>query len=121
MCYSLSTHIKYLKVLFFIQGRDVAASPVLNVGWPPIALVNVPTHLETYSDDVEITAKFTANLCSQMLVTPTDVLGEDYQGLKVPTTDSRLLRKLPFEAYLELVSCPPPTGRYTNQLTECQV
>ena len=108
----------------FLQGRDVAASPLLNVGWPPIALVNVPTHLETYSNDVEITAKFTANLCSQMLVTPTDMLGEvgeNHQRLNVPTSDSRLLRKLPFEAYLELVSCPPPTGGYNNQLTDCQV
>ena len=102
-------------ILFHVQGRDVAASPLLNVEWPPIALVNVPTHLETYSNDVEITAKFTANLCSQMLITPTDILGEE-EGLKV--SDSRLLRKLPFEAYLELISCPPPMR---NQLTECQV
>ena len=94
----------------------MAASPLLNVEWPSMGLVNVPTQLETYSDDVEITARFTANLCSQMLVQPTDM-----GNTNIPTTtsDSRLPRKLPFEAYLELVSCPPPT--YTNQLTDCQV
>ena len=97
---------------------------MLNVEWPSVALVNVPTHLETYSNNVEITAKFTANLCSQMLVTPTeDVLQEikEENGLKAPSAESTLFRKLPFETFLELVSCPPVRGRYANQLTECQV
>ena len=105
----------------------MAASPLLNVQWPSIALVNVPTHLETYSNDVEIRAKFTTNLCSQMLLTPTDVSVEGNEKNYIESSKSldptRGLRKLPFETYLELVYCPLiEKGRYNKQfLSDCQV
>ena len=107
----------------------MAASPLLNVQWPSIALVNVPTHLETYSNDVEITAKFTTNLCSQMLLTPTDVTNEDSHANYIKSSrnlgpNRRIgLRTLPFETYLELVQCPLiEKGRYSKQhLSDCQV
>jgi hypothetical protein len=89
------------------------------VEWPSIALVNVPTHLETYSNNVKITAKFTTNLCSQMLVVPTN---EDKRILSLPRDSSRGLRRLPFETYLELISCPERKLGYYNQISsECQV
>ena len=102
----------------------MAASPLLNVQWPSIALVNVPTHLETYSNDIEITAKFTTNLCSQMLLTPTE---EENHGNYIKSSrnldPNRHLRTLPFETYLELVQCPLiEKGRYSKQLlSDCQV
>ena len=105
----------------------MAASPLLNVQWPSIALVNVPTHLETYSNDVEITAKFTTNLCSQMLRTPTDESDEDSDENYIKSSrnvdPNRNLRRLPFETYLELVHCPlMEKGRYNKQLlSDCQV
>ena len=108
-----------------ILGRDVAASPLLSVEWPSIALVNVPTHLETYSNDIEIKAKFTTNLCSQMLVTPSmnDLANEHEKQIKSVSTNPKTIHKLPFETYLELISCPPPSrqGRYYTQTPDCQV
>ena len=66
-------------------------------------------------------------MCSQMLLTPTDVSeqlnGENYiESSKYLGSKSRL-RKLPFEAYLELVHCPSVSnGRYQEQVvSDCQV
>ena len=66
-------------------------------------------------------------MCSQMLLTPTDVSeqssGENYiESSKYLGSKSRL-RKLPFEAYLELVHCPSVSNeRYQEQVvSDCQV
>ena len=116
--FSYSKYYNFFIVTYHFEGRDVAASPLLNVEWPSIALVNVPTHLETYSNNVEITAKFTTNLCSQMLVAPTS---EDEGDERIDSSSSGL-RKLPFETYLELISCPERKLGYYEQITsECQV
>ena len=117
-------YICLASIFSYFKGRDVAASPLLNVEWPSIALVNVPTHLETYSNNVEITAKFTTNLCSQMLVAPTKEHEEEEEEISRLSRDSskRGLRKLPFETYFELISCPERKLGYYNQITsECQV
>ena len=97
---------------------------MLNVEWPSIALVNVPTHLETYSNDVEIKAKFTTNLCSQMVVTPMETNVGNKKRSNEVSAGSRVPHQLPFKTYLELIRCPPQmnTGRYLNTLNyDCQV
>ena len=97
---------------------------MLNVEWPSIALVNVPTHLETYSNDIEIKAKFTTNLCSQMVVSPIEKNVANKKRTNDVSAGSRVPHQLPFKTYLELIRCPPQmnTGRYSNTLNyDCQV
>ena len=86
--------------------------------------MNVPTHLETYSNDVEIKAKFTTNLCSQMGVTPMETNVGNKKRSNEVSAGSRVPHQLPFKTYLELIRCPPQmnTGRYLNTLNyDCQV
>ena len=97
--------------VFATSGRDIAASPLLNVQWPPVALI-VPTELETYSNDVEVMVKFTNNLCSQMLASVTT---NENEVLPKTQTITRSLRDLPFVTYLELIACPAENG------LDCQV
>ena len=97
---------------------------MLNVEWPSIALVNVPTHLETYSNDVEIKAKFTTNLCSQMVVSPMEKNVGNKERSNDISAGSRVPHRLPFKTYLELIRCPPQmnTRGYLNtQGYDCQV
>ena len=81
-----------------VDGEDVATSSVLNVQWPKVKLV-VPTRLETYNSNVKVVARFTTNLCSQMLAK---------EGSQQPTASS-----LPFRVFTELVKCSNtlPMGR----------
>ena len=56
-----------------------------------------------------------------MLVSPEDP-ERGNEVVKSKRISSRQLRKLPFETYLELISCPPNKMRYHNQIaSECQV
>ena len=83
-----------------VNGKEIAQSSILNVEWPAVNLI-VPSRLETYSNDVEIEAKLTTNLCSQMLAKRTD-----------DTTD-----QLPFQVDLELVQC----SESVQANADCQV
>ena len=86
-------------------GVDMARSKVLYVQWPRVKLV-VPTRLETYNNDVKVVARFTTNLCSQMLAK---------EGSRETTASL-----LPFQVTAELVQCTKilPTGHSTPK--DCQ-